>query len=85
MRHAAHNGAVYCLPSGVSLPLLVRVTVISRVNSTSRRLRMVMLAGQSQDWPVSSNAGSLNPANVTAPIEIETSCGDSVNLLLEAA
>lgn len=45
---------------------------------------MVMLAGQPQGWPVSSNAGSLNPVNVTAPIEIETSGGDSVNMYAEA-
>lgn len=83
--HAGHNGAVYCLPSGVSLPLLVRVTVISRVNSTSRRLRMVMLAGQSQDWPVSSNAGISTPVNVTAPIERGNSSDDSLIQSKEAA
>ncbi|HHP3381558.1 TPA: host cell division inhibitor Icd-like protein [Salmonella enterica subsp. enterica serovar Muenchen] len=46
MRHAARNGAVYCIPFGVSLPLWVRVTVISRVNSTSRRHLMVLLVGE---------------------------------------
>lgn len=83
--HAANNGAVYCLPFGVSLPLLVRVTVISRFNSTSRRPRMVTLAGQPQGWPVPFIAGSLNPVNVTATIEIETSSGDSLNQIKEAA
>ncbi|EOV0284153.1 ash family protein [Salmonella enterica] len=83
--HAAHNGAVYCPPSGVNLPLLVRVTVISRVNSTSRRQRMVTLAGQPQGWPVPFVPGSLNPVNVTATIEIETSRGDSLTRTKEAA
>lgn len=76
--HAAHNGAVYCLPFGVSLPLLVRVTVISRVNSTSRRQRMVTLAGQPQGWPVPFDAGTLTPVNVTAHIECESLSGDSL-------
>ncbi|ECE0791364.1 hypothetical protein GK48_14585 [Salmonella enterica subsp. diarizonae] len=83
--HAAHNGAVYCLPSGVSLPLLVRVTVISRVNSTSRRQRMVTLAGQSQGWPVPFDAGIPTPVNVTAPVECRNSSGDSLIQSKEAA
>ncbi|ECR8418726.1 ash family protein [Salmonella enterica] len=45
---------------------------------------MVTLAGQPQGWPVPDNAGCSNPVNVTAPIEIATSSGDSVNLLSEA-
>ncbi|HIB1508576.1 TPA: ash family protein [Salmonella enterica subsp. enterica serovar Muenchen] len=77
--HAAHNGAVYCLPFGVSLPLLVRVTVISRVNSTSCRPRMVTLAGQPQGWPVPFVPGISTPVNVTAPIERGNSSGDSLN------
>ncbi|ELC2815876.1 ash family protein [Salmonella enterica] len=76
--HAAHNGTV----CGCCVRLM---PVIDAQNRIPRRPVMVMLAGQPQGWPVSSNAGSLNPANVTAPIEIETSSGDSVNLLLEAA
>ncbi len=83
--HAANNGAVYCLPFGVNLPLLVRVTVISRANSTSRRQRMVTLAGQPQGWPVPLYAGTLTPVNVTAPIECESLGGDSLNLYKEAA
>ncbi|HGA9036605.1 TPA: ash family protein [Salmonella enterica subsp. enterica serovar Java] len=47
-------------------------------------LIMVTLAGQPQGWPVSLYAGSANPVNVTAPIEICTSGGDSVNLYKEA-
>lgn len=63
--HAAYNGAVYCLPFGVNLSHLVRVTVISRVNSTPRRLKMVTLAGQLQGWPVSLCAG-ISP--LTSPL-----------------
>lgn len=82
--HAAHNGAVYCLPFGVNLSHLVRVTVISRVNSTPHRLKMVALTGQPQGWPVSSNAGIATPVNVTALFERSNSSGDSLNLLEEA-
>ncbi|HFE7519794.1 TPA: host cell division inhibitor Icd-like protein [Salmonella enterica subsp. enterica serovar Newport] len=48
-------------------------------------LIMVTLAGQPQGWPVPFDAGSLNPVNVTAPIEIETSSGDSLIKSKEAA
>ncbi|EDV2893240.1 ash family protein [Salmonella enterica subsp. diarizonae] len=41
-------------------------------------LIMVTLAGQPQGWPVPFCAGSANPVNVTAPIEISTSSGDSL-------
>lgn len=78
--HAANNGAVYCLPFGVSLPLLVRVTVIPRANSTSRRQIMVTLAGLPKGRPVSSNAGISTLVNVTAPVERGNSIGDSVNV-----
>ncbi|EHI3195835.1 ash family protein [Salmonella enterica] len=77
--HAAHNGAVCTSFDGV------RSRSLSLLHRTPRRQRMVTLAGQSQGWPVSSNAGSSNPVNVTALYEIRTSSGDSVNLLLEAA
>ncbi|HFW4798937.1 TPA: ash family protein [Salmonella enterica subsp. diarizonae serovar 60-67:z35:-] len=77
--HAAHNGAVCTSFDGV------RSQSLSLLHRTPRRPRMVTLAGQSQGWPVSSNAGSANPVNVTAPIEICTSGGDSLNLLEEAA
>ncbi|EFU9296162.1 ash family protein, partial [Salmonella enterica] len=77
--HAAHDGAM-CSNRCAGLapnPLAPK--------STPRRPVMVTLAGQPQGWPVSSNAGSSNPVNVTAPVEIGTSSGDSVNLLEEAA
>ncbi|EFS5262064.1 ash family protein [Salmonella enterica] len=76
--HAAHNGAV-CVPYSGFTPFF-RVS-----NSTLRRRIMVALAGQPQGWPVSFVPGSLNPANVTAPIEIETSCGDPLTRTKEAA
>ncbi|EFS3175946.1 ash family protein [Salmonella enterica] len=48
-------------------------------------LIMVTLAGQPQGWPVPFSAGSANPVNVTAPIDICTSSGDSLIKLKEAA
>ncbi|HHN8406045.1 TPA: ash family protein [Morganella morganii] len=36
-----------------------------------------------QGWLESSNSSSLNPVNVTTPLEIETSRGDSLTKLLE--
>ncbi|HIB1549543.1 TPA: ash family protein [Salmonella enterica subsp. enterica serovar Muenchen] len=77
--HAAHNGAMCTSFDGV------RSQSLSLLHRTPRRQRMVTLAGQPQGWPVSSNAGSANPVNVTAPVEISTSSGDSLNLLEEAA
>ncbi|EIL5768623.1 ash family protein [Salmonella enterica] len=41
-------------------------------------LIMVTLTGQPQGWPVPFDAGSANPVNVTAPIDICTSSGDSL-------
>ncbi|ECI3932530.1 hypothetical protein AHW90_03615 [Salmonella enterica subsp. enterica] len=76
--HAAHNGAMCSYSAGLA-------PSTDTLNSTPRRQRMVTLAGQPQGWPVSDNTGCSNPVNVTAPIEIATSCGDSVNLLSEAA
>ncbi|EHG2775683.1 ash family protein [Salmonella enterica subsp. enterica serovar Durham] len=52
--------------------------------STSRRRVMVTLAGQPQGWPVSFLPGSANPVNVTAPIDICTSSGDSLTSKKEA-
>ncbi|EAA7901238.1 ash family protein [Salmonella enterica] len=75
--HAAHNGAM-CAPYD-GLPSGSR----SR-NRTSRRQRMVTLAGQPQGWPVPFIAGTANPVNVTAPIEICSSRGDSLNQIKEA-
>ncbi|CDH00936.1 host cell division inhibitor Icd-like protein [Xenorhabdus bovienii] len=44
---------------------------------------MVMLMGQPSGWLVSFSTSSLNPVSVTAPIEIETSRGDSLEKLKE--
>ncbi|MML52959.1 hypothetical protein D7N80_06525 [Salmonella enterica subsp. enterica] len=77
MLHAACNGAV-CAPS-------VGVMCRRNRNSTPRRQRMVTLAGLPKGRPVSLYAGSANPVNVTALIEICTSSGDSLNLYKEAA
>ncbi|EIS3028552.1 ash family protein [Salmonella enterica] len=52
--------------------------------STPRRPVMVTLAGQPQGWPVPFIAGSANPVNVTALIDICTSSGDSLNQIKEA-
>ncbi|EAS0612055.1 hypothetical protein E8Q24_06610 [Salmonella enterica] len=76
--HAAHNGTV----CGCCVRLM---PVIDAQNRIPRRPVMVALAGQPQGWPVPFVPGSLNPANVTAPIEIETSCGDSLTRTKEAA
>ncbi|SFN67268.1 host cell division inhibitor Icd-like protein [Xenorhabdus japonica] len=46
---------------------------------------MVALSRQLSSWLVPDNASSLNLVCVTAPIEIETSRGDSSNLLSEIA
>ncbi|EFN6654560.1 host cell division inhibitor Icd-like protein [Escherichia coli] len=54
-------------------------TVLCRPDS------MVALVGQPSGWLVSVCASSLNPVNVTTPIEIETSGGDSDLLQTEIA
>lgn len=76
--HAAHNGAV-CSPYD-GLPSGIR----SR-NSTSRRQRMVTLAGLPKGRPVSFVPGISTPVNVTAPIERGNSSGDSLTRTKEAA
>ncbi|ECC3464454.1 host cell division inhibitor Icd-like protein [Salmonella enterica subsp. enterica] len=76
--HAAHNGAVRSNRCAGLAP-----NPLTPMNA-SRRPIMVTLAGQPQGWPVPCNAGCSNPVNVTAPIEIATSSGDSLNLLQEA-
>ncbi|HAF9604511.1 TPA: ash family protein [Salmonella enterica] len=75
--HAAHNGTI----CGCCVRLRPAIDAQNRI---SRRPIMVTLAGQPQGWPVSVYAGSANPVNVTAPIEISTSSGDSVNMYAEA-
>ncbi|MDM8751219.1 host cell division inhibitor Icd-like protein [Morganella morganii] len=52
-------------------------TVLCRPDS------MVALVGQPSGWLVSVCASSLNPVNVTTPIEIETSGGDSALIQTE--
>ncbi|EAU9427431.1 hypothetical protein EOI87_28020 [Salmonella enterica] len=69
--HAAHNG-VMC---GCCVRLRPAIDAQNRI---SRRPIMVTLAGQPQGWPDSLISGSSNPVNVTAPIEIGTSSGDSL-------
>ncbi|EAQ9951719.1 hypothetical protein EAP37_22215 [Salmonella enterica] len=51
----------------------------------TRDVSMVALAGLPQGRPVPTCAGSSNPVNVTAPIEIRTSGGDSIHMQVEAA
>ncbi|ECT1023437.1 hypothetical protein DPO11_26320 [Salmonella enterica] len=75
--HAAHNGTA-CGGCARLRP------VIDAQDRTPRRPAMVALAGQPQGWPVSFVPGSSNPVNVTAPIEIGTSSGDSLTRTKEA-
>ncbi|ELP7148991.1 ash family protein [Salmonella enterica] len=76
--HAAHNGAVRSKRCAGLAP-----NPLAPMNA-SRRPIMVTLAGLPKGRPVPCNAGSANPVNVTAPIDICTSSGDSLNLLQEA-
>lgn len=76
--HAAHNGAM-CSNRCVGLA----PNPLTPMNA-SRRPIMVTLAGLPKGRPVPLYAGSSNPVNVTAPIEIRTSGGDSLNLYKEA-
>ncbi|EAA7986688.1 host cell division inhibitor Icd-like protein [Salmonella enterica] len=75
--HAAHNGAVFF--DGVGL-----APTNENTDKTPRRPIMVTLAGLPKGRPVPLYAGSANPVNVTAPIDICTSSGDSLNLYKEA-
>ncbi|EAY1188409.1 hypothetical protein FKY11_16670 [Salmonella enterica] len=76
--HAAHNGTV----CGCCVRLM---PVIDAQNRTSRHPVMVTLAGLPKGRPVPFDAGSSNPVNVTAPVEIGTSSGDSLIQSKEAA
>lgn len=78
VHHAAHNGTI----CGCCVRLRPAIDAQNRI---SRRPIMVTLAGQPQGWPVSFLPGSSNPVNVTAPIEIGTSGGDSLTSKKEAA
>ncbi|EEU3909707.1 ash family protein [Salmonella enterica] len=79
IHHAAHNGAVRSNHYVGVTPIFLTFM------NASRRPIMVTLAGQPQGWPVPFIAGSANPVNVTAPIDICTSSGDSLNQIKEAA
>ncbi|EEP1512636.1 ash family protein [Salmonella enterica] len=76
--HAAHNGGMCGYSAGLA-------PSTDTLNRTSRRPIMVTLAGLPKGRPAPTCAGSLNPVNVTAPIEIETSSGDSIHMQVEAA
>lgn len=76
--HAAHNGGMCGYRAGLA-------PSTDTLNRTSRRPIMVTLAGLPKGRPVPFDAGSSNPVNVTAPIEIGTSSGDSLIQSKEAA
>ncbi|EIN5301378.1 host cell division inhibitor Icd-like protein [Salmonella enterica] len=76
--HVAHNGGMCGYRAGLAPSTNTR-------NHTSRRQRMVTLAGLPKGRPVPTCAGSANPVNVTAPIDICTSSGDSIHMQVEAA
>ena len=56
-----------------------------QISGLARTVSMVASVGLSSDRPVSFVSGSLNPANVTANHDIETSGGDSLNTKEAAA
>lgn len=58
---------------------------VSISGGKTRYVSMVTLAGLPKGRPVSIEAGSANPVNVTAPIDICTSSGDSSNSMEAAA
>ncbi|EMN7475584.1 ash family protein [Salmonella enterica] len=76
--HVAYNG-VMCFPYAGFISIFP-----STHSSTSRRPRVVTLAGQPKGWPVPFLPGTANPVNVTAPIEICSSSGDSLTSKKEA-
>ena len=56
-----------------------------QISGLARTVSMVASVGLSSDRPVSFVSGSLNPADVTANHDIETSGGDSLNTKEAAA
>ncbi|EGH7797783.1 ash family protein [Salmonella enterica] len=76
--HAAHNGGMCGYRAGLAPSTDTR-------NHTSRRQRMVTLAGLPKGRPVPTCAGISTPVNVTAPIERGNSRGDSIHMQVEAA
>ncbi|EAM2672715.1 ash family protein [Salmonella enterica] len=79
VHHAAHNG-------GICRSIRPVNEYIDKLSTEGifRRQRMVTLAGLPKGRPVPLYAGSSNPVNVTAPVEIRTSSGDSLHLYKEA-
>ncbi|EJP5182388.1 ash family protein [Salmonella enterica] len=69
--HVAHNGAMCGYSAGLA-------PSTDTLNRTSRRPRMVTLAGQPQGWPVPFDAGISTPVDVTALFERGNSSGDSL-------
>lgn len=72
-----HHFGVCCLAA--------RLGVIAGYAKQHPTSTMVAQAGQPSGWPVSSNAGSLNPVWVTTNMKIETFGGGRDYLLLEVA
>ncbi|EMF3731217.1 ash family protein [Salmonella enterica] len=80
-----HNGVYHVSHNGAMCGCCARLRpAIDAQNRISRRPIMVTLAGLPKGRPVSFVPGSSNPVNVTAPIEIRTSGGDSLIKLKEA-
>ncbi|EFP0251665.1 ash family protein [Salmonella enterica] len=77
--HAAHNGAVCSKRCAKVTPYY-----LAPMNAPRRPI-MVTLAGLPKGRPVSFVPGSANPVNVTAPIDICTSSGDSLTRTKETA
>ncbi|MGG5962924.1 host cell division inhibitor Icd-like protein [Salmonella enterica] len=75
---AAYNGGMCGYSAGLA-------PSTDTLNSASRHQIMVALAGLPKGRPVPTCAGSANPVNVTAPIEISTSSGDSIYMQVEDA
>ncbi|ECF6591385.1 hypothetical protein FOM45_05565 [Salmonella enterica] len=78
VRYTRHSMA-WCAYLMTGCPQALDHATVHRATSI-----MVTLAGQPQGWPVPTCAGSSNPINVTAPIEIGTSGGDSIHMQVEA-
>ncbi|EDH3763726.1 hypothetical protein GDA03_09585 [Salmonella enterica subsp. enterica] len=75
---AAYNGGMCSYSAGLA-------PSTDTLNSASRHQIMVALAGLPKGRPVPTCAGSSNPVNVTALIEIRTSSGDSIYMQVEDA
>ena len=71
-------------PDAASVFFIVAISAHLYSAANGRPVSMVALVGQLSGWPVSSNAGILTPASVTAPFERENSGGDPLESLEEA-